>query len=136
LTLYLADFFLGEARKNGHVFPEERGGEVLSWAYPVVYSGPEFVQSYFFHEYHYPGKGDYAKEDVDSGAVAVIHDDEDAAASATVAVAAEGEEGGGGCGGATPIAEGKEDERPFKPASQALRGGRAKSNSGTRLEMA
>lgn len=143
LTLYLANFFLGEARKNGHVFPEERGGEVLSWAYPVVYSGPEFVQSYFFHEYYFPGKGDYPNEDMGSGAV--VHDDDDdndddddkaAAPAATVAVAAEGEEGRGGNGGATAIAEGEEDEQSFERASHALRGGRAKSNGGILLEMA
>ena len=102
LSRYLAEFFIGEARKNGHVFPEGRGGDVLSWAYPVVYSGPEFVQSYFFHKYHFPGKGDGVKEEKEVGA----------AASA----------GGGGGGGAVAVV-GKSD------GEHALRGAKFKSSS-------
>lgn len=120
LSRYLAEFFIGEARKNGHVFPEERGGEVLSWAYPVVYSGPEFVQSYFFHEYYFPGKDDEGVEKEEGGAVAA---------------AVVGEEGGGGAaasGGSGAAAVGEKSG-----GDQALRGTRTvKSNSAVSLEMA
>jgi gamma-glutamyl hydrolase len=77
LSRYLAEFLIGEARKNGHVFPEARGGEVLSWAYPVVYSGPEFVQSYFFHEYHFPGKDDDGVKEEGGAAVGPVGEERD-----------------------------------------------------------
>ncbi|EWM22091.1 gamma-glutamyl hydrolase [Nannochloropsis gaditana] len=54
LARYLADFFVGEARKNRHAFPETEGPTALSWGYPRVYSGPDFVESYFIRHFHYP----------------------------------------------------------------------------------
>lgn len=110
LSRYLAEFFIGEARKNGHVFPEGRGGEVLSWAYPVVYSGPEFVQSYFFHEYYFPGREDGVKEE------------EEGAASAGVGA-------GAGASATVPVIGKSHGE-------QALRGAKVKSSSDVLLEMA
>ena len=45
-----ARFFLGEARKSGHVFPEERRDELI-YSAPIVYSGKNdwiYEQVYVF----------------------------------------------------------------------------------------
>ena len=49
MTLYLARFFVSEARLNDHAF-EDAATEQASiiWQYPIFYTAPEFVQEYIY----------------------------------------------------------------------------------------
>lgn len=49
LTNAMSQFFLSEARRNHHAFTDPQiEDKLLIYHQQAVYSGPEFVQSYYF----------------------------------------------------------------------------------------
>jgi hypothetical protein len=50
VTNYVSQFFLHAAKRNTHRFATpDAEQEALIYNYQAVYTGPEFVQSYYFH---------------------------------------------------------------------------------------
>ena len=49
MTLYLARFFVSQARLNDHAFADAATEQAsIIWRYPVFYTAPEFVQEYIY----------------------------------------------------------------------------------------
>lgn len=50
ITLYLARFFVSEARLNDHKYYDATTEQAsLIWQYPIFYTNPEFVQEYIYN---------------------------------------------------------------------------------------